>query len=120
MHAGLKKLKGRGYDVDQALHRMLDDEVFYLKLLKTFSTDQCIPALKKAMAENNYKKAFEAFHKLKGSAVTLGLTPVAESVSKVLEDLRTSPPGDSLQSHYLQARNAIDDCLHLLKETIDL
>lgn len=118
MHTGLKKLKGQGYDVDQALHRMLNDEVFYLKLLKTFSKDNNITVFKKAMSENNYAAAFEAAHKLKGSAATLGLTPIMPSLSKVLEDLRAEPPNGTLQIHFSQAQAAIDDCLHLLSETI--
>ena len=121
MHTGLKKLKGQGYDVDQALHRMLDDEVFYLTLLKTFSKDNNITVFMKAMSENDCAAAFEAAHKLKGSAATLGLTPIVSSLSKVLEDLRTESPDDvSLQIHYRQAQAAIDDCLHLLLETIEV
>lgn len=112
----LNIMRSQGYDVDNALHRMLDDESFYLKLLKTFFEDSNIPVLEKAMIEQDYTTAFEASHKLKGSAVTLGLTPIVASFSKILDDLRTSPPSPSLQSHYRQARTALYDCLHLLQD----
>lgn len=120
MHTGLKKLKSQGYDVNQALQRLLNDEVFYLTLLKKFSKDINISAFKKAMSEKDYTAAFEAAHKLKGSAATLGLTPVELSLSKVLEDLRADPAAASVQIHYIQAQTDIDRCLQLLLETIDV
>ena len=120
MHAGLKKLNDQGYDVTRALHRLLNDEVFYLSLLKKFSRDTNFSDFKKAMSEKDYAAAFEAAHKLKGSAATLGLTPVVLSLSKVLDDLRENPPASSVHTHYIQAQADIDDCLHLLLETINV
>ena len=120
MHTGLKKLKSQGHDVNPALQRLLNDEVFYLTLLKKFSRDINISAFKKAMSEKDYTAAFEAALKLKGSAATLGLTPVVLSLSKVLDDLRENPPASSVHTHYIQAQADIDDCLHLLLETINV
>ena len=91
-----KKLKGWGADPDAALHRMLGDEDFYLKLLREFACEQEVSDFELAVEARNYKEAFRLAHSMKGTAANLSLTPLYDALSVLVEDLRGGPVVDLL------------------------
>ena len=84
-------LENWGADTKAALHSMMDDEEFYVRLLKEFSENTEIEMLNTALEKEHYKEAFKIAHEMKGTVVTLGLKPLSKAVSKLVEDLRDIP-----------------------------
>lgn len=80
-----------GADTKTVLHSVMNDEAFYLKMLREFAENSKIDLLNHALEKENYKEAFALAHEIKGSAITLGLKPLYTSVSRVVEDLRGVP-----------------------------
>ena len=97
----IKDLRDQGCDTDGALARFLGDTEMYLDFLFKFTKEE----------------AFNAAHTLKGSAAALGLTPLYESVCKVVEDLRGLRDLDSLQEDYDEMRSAQQDFLKIMGGT---
>ncbi len=73
--------------------------------------------LLESLEKKDYQEAFNAAHTLKGSAAALGLTPLYESVCKVVEDLRGLRDLDSLQEDYDEMRSAQQDFLKIMGGT---
>ena len=72
----LEKLRAWGCDLDGALERFLGDE------------DESFDGLKEALAEDERKKAFDCAHTLKGVFANMGITPMFDTVEKIVEPLR--------------------------------
>ena len=83
--ASLEKL---GADVDNTLHRFMENEALYLKFLKKFQDDQSFSNIQKYLEEQNAEEVFKSAHTLKGVAANLGLDPVARYASDLTEMLR--------------------------------
>ena len=77
-----------GADVRGAMTRFLGDANLYAECIGMFMREESFPALGKALRDGECKKAFEAAHTLKGVAANLGLTPILETVNKLVEPLR--------------------------------
>lgn len=88
MEALLKKLQEYGADTKGAMERFLDDTELYEMCLVTFMKDEGFAGLEKALAEKAYDKAFDHAHTLKGVAGNLGLTPLFQAISDIVEPLR--------------------------------
>ena len=84
-------LEGWGADTKTALHGMMNDEEFYVRLLKEFAENTEIEALNNALDKENFKDAFSIAHDIKGTVATLGLKPLYKAIGKVVEDLRGVP-----------------------------
>ena len=85
----LEDLKQYGADVETGLARCINNEAFYLKMVKMALADLSGKnQLEKAMAEGDVKSAFEAAHSLKGVYGNLSLTPLFVPVSELTEILR--------------------------------
>lgn len=68
----------------------INNETLVLRFVKKFVDDQSFFDLKKALEEKDLKKAFVAVHTLKGLALNLSYTSLAEVSSKLTEYLRNS------------------------------
>ncbi|MBO4424227.1 MAG: Hpt domain-containing protein [Spirochaetales bacterium] len=90
----VEALREFGADVDSALIRCMNNEAFYLRLVRMAMDDPSVAALGNALEEGNLEKAFDEAHKLKGIMGNLSLTPVFEPVSELTELLRNRTPGD--------------------------
>ena len=101
----IKDLRDQGCDTDGALARFLGDTEMYFDMLL------------ESLEKKDYQEAFNAAHTLKGSAAALGLTPLYESVCKVVEDLRGLRDLDSLQEDYDEMRSAQQDFLKIMGGT---
>ncbi|MEF9983823.1 MAG: Hpt domain-containing protein [Oscillospiraceae bacterium] len=84
----LGKLSQWGCDVDGALERCVNDEEFYIDCLKSFMTDVNFEQLDFDLKNKDFVGAFEAAHSLKGVTANLGITPLFDSISVLVDRLR--------------------------------
>ena len=88
-------LKALGANTDEGLQRCMNNEMFYLRMVKmALSDDRGVKALEAAIGSGDVKAAFEAAHGLKGVLANLALTSCLEPVSELTELLRSGKPGD--------------------------
>ncbi|MBQ9015049.1 MAG: Hpt domain-containing protein [Firmicutes bacterium] len=81
-------LREIGVEPEDGLKRCLNDESFYLTLVKMIPGDQGFPKLQEALAAKDLDAAFEAAHALKGVLANLSLTPLQKPVEEITEFLR--------------------------------
>jgi len=84
----LDALRDFGADVKGGLERCMNNESFYLRLVKMALSDNNVDRLRESLASGDLDAAFEAAHALKGVLGNLSLTPVYEPVAEVTELLR--------------------------------
>ncbi len=77
-----------GCNVDDALARLLGDEELYIDCLESIQCDSAFYALGDALRAGDKELAFENAHTLKGVLGNLSLTPLAVTVSEMVEPLR--------------------------------
>ncbi len=97
----LEKLRAWGCDLDGALERFLGDEELYKNCLPMVAEDESFDGLKEALAADERKKAFDCAHTLKGVFANMGITPMFETVVKIVEPLRAGK-NDGLMSVYAE------------------
>jgi HPt (histidine-containing phosphotransfer) domain-containing protein len=90
----IDSLQEYGADVKSGLARCANNEGLYLRLVKIIVTELSTDALGEALRADDYSKAFEVAHKLKGGVGNLGLTPVADPLCEITELLRDRKPID--------------------------
>lgn len=73
---------------DEAIARMLGDWQLFWKLMRDFKNSRDVDLLSLLTRQGEYANAFQVAHSMKGSAVTLGLTPLADALSVMVEQLR--------------------------------
>lgn len=83
-----QQLIDSGLDVDGALHRLMENENLYIKLLGKFLSDNNYEELTARISEKDYKEAFHNAHTLKGVGANLGLAELTKAVEVVVEKLR--------------------------------
>lgn len=84
----LDKCRAYGADVDGTMERLLNDEELFEICLQSFTEDAGFAGLKSAVEAKDYKAAFEHAHALKDVAGNLGLTPLFQAISGLVEALR--------------------------------
>ena len=84
----LDQLKAFGADTETGLQRCINNEDFYLTLVKKALSDDSFDKLKEAIDTKDYDTAFEISHALKGVLANLALTPLADPVIETMELLR--------------------------------
>ena len=89
-----EKLKEYGADVGQGLARCANNEALYLRLVKICIDELASGALGEALDAEDYDRAFQIAHKLKGGVSNLALDPVSAPVSELTELLRGKGSGD--------------------------
>ena len=110
----LKRLNAAGCDVEDTLYRLLGDEELYVRLLEAFCRERSWEALELAVKSEDYTAAGEIAHSIKGSLVTLGLTPLVEEIKYLTEDLK--------KERYDALKRSLIDFLELaerLRETVE-
>ncbi len=60
-------------------------ESFYVKMLKNLANNQSLARLEEAFEKKDVEACFEASHDLKGMYATLGLTPLFQRCSDIVE-----------------------------------
>lgn len=90
----IEDLKNYGANIEEGLHRCMDNESFYLRLVKMIPDDPAFEKLYAAIGAGNLDAAFEAAHSLKGSTGNLALTPISAPVTEITELLRARTQTD--------------------------
>ena len=82
-------LEGYGANTKEGLSRCLNNESFYLKLVKKAAESDEFEKLQEAIGSGDLDRAFEIAHSLKGVTGNLSLTPVFQPVVEMTELLRS-------------------------------
>lgn len=107
-----EKLQSIGINTVEALERFMNDEDFYLKMLKKFEkTVEDTPVLE-YFESGETEKALKNAHTLKGVTGNFSMTALYEGYAEVVDLLRKEQIHD--------ARKTFDSILPLQKETIEL
>lgn len=81
-------LKENGVDVEATIRRFMGNEAMYQKFLGKFIDDQNYNSLGKYLEVKDYEEAYKCAHTLKGVTANLGLIPIQQVVSELVEELR--------------------------------
>lgn len=114
----MKSLKEWGADPEEAISRIMNNKLMFLRLLGKFADGNEKDKLLSAIAEKRYDDAFRAAHEIKGVTSTLSLTPLVRTISEVVEDLRCSSPPPQLTDHteqFLREAAVFDDMIQKYK-----
>ena len=90
----IEMLTAYGANTKEGLHRCMNNEDFYLRLVKTISGDASFQRLYDAVEAGDLAAAFEAAHALKGVLGNLSLTPMYELTCRMTELLRSRTETD--------------------------
>lgn len=90
----IEKLRTFGANADEGLHRCMNNEAFYLRLIDRAMQDNTIGQLKEAVEAGNLERGFELAHALKGTMGNLSLTPISRPVEEITELLRARTQTD--------------------------
>ena len=83
-----QQLEENGADVEATLKRFMGNDAIYLKFLGKFPNDPNYANLGSNMESGNFEEAYKCAHALKGVVGNLGLTPIFDNVSVLVEELR--------------------------------
>ncbi len=93
----IEDLKAYGANVEDGLHRCMDNEDFYLKMIDMALEGenlQKLDSLESKLGEKDMDGAFEMAHALKGVFGNLAITPIYEPLSEITEMLRDKSDAD--------------------------
>ena len=88
----IEKLREFSPDVDEGIRRCVNNEEFYLRMVKMALESEDIGKLKERFDAGDIKGAFACAHNLKGVFGNLSLTPIFKPVSELTELLRSREP----------------------------
>ncbi len=89
-----QQLEENGADVQATLNRFMGNDAIYQKFLGKFPNDPNYANLGTNIESGNYEEAYKCAHALKGVVGNLGLTPIYEAVSTLVEELRNKANAD--------------------------
>ncbi len=89
-----QQLEENGADVEATLNRFMGNDAIYQKFLGKFPSDPNYENLGTNIESENYEEAYKCAHALKGVVGNLGLTPIYEAVSTLVEELRNKANAD--------------------------
>ncbi len=94
-----QKLRDWGCAVDEALSRVVDDRELYRDCLIMFAEDEGFSTLGKQLDDKNLQGAFDTAHTIKGVSGNLGLTPIFDTISKIVEPLRIGKDTNTAENY---------------------
>lgn len=98
-----KQLEEGGADVETTLKRFMGNDAIYQKFLGKFPADPNYANLGINIEAGAFEEAYKCAHALKGVVGNLGLTPIYEKVSELVEEMRnkTSEEVDAARANAL-------------------
>lgn len=116
-----EKLEGMGMDVNTTVGRFMGNEALYLKFLNKFQNDQSVANIEQYIREQNAEEIFKSAHTLKGVAANLGLNPIAQRASDIVELFRgktqfADADTDKLDKTYAELQEIYQALMKLLAE----
>lgn len=105
----LSSLEELGVNTREGMGRCLNNEQFYLRLVKKSMEDENCEKLRDALEKNDLDAAFTLAHTLKGVYGNLALTPLFEIVNEMTELLRARTQTDysAMTSALIEKKNAL-------------
>ena len=85
----IDSLKAFGANTEEGMGRCLNNEAFYLRLVKMIPQDKNFERLYDCLGSGDLNGAFEAAHALKGALGNLSLTPIYNKAVEITELLRS-------------------------------
>lgn len=82
------KLQDNGVNVQEALDRIMNNEMFYDKFLKKFLQDTNYEKLKTALETGDHENGLDYAHTLKGVCGNLGMNELFELLKQMVDDYR--------------------------------
>lgn len=83
-----QQLEENGADVEATLKRFMGNDAIYQKFLGKFPADPNYANLGTNIEAGAFEEAYKCAHALKGVVGNLGLTPIFDKVSALVEELR--------------------------------
>jgi len=105
-----------GIDYEDTMRRFMGNIDMYLKFLNKLPADDNMSRLGEAVSAGDLDRAFEAAHTLKGVSGNLGLKPLYEAVSQIVEPLRRKESRDDYPMLVQQVRTAMSNMLDMVEE----
>ncbi|MDE6925070.1 MAG: Hpt domain-containing protein [Acetatifactor sp.] len=105
-------LEEMGMDVNNTVSRFMGKEELYLKFLSKFQTDQSVANIQQYISEQNVEEAFKSAHTLKGVAANLGLNPIAQHASDIVELFRGKTQFSEVDTDRLSVLNGELKTIH--------
>ena len=90
----IEDLKAYGADTKEGLNRCMNNETFYIRLVKMIPGDPNFQKLYDAVEKGDLDAAFDAAHAIKGSTGNLSLNPIFNPISEITELLRAKTEAD--------------------------
>lgn len=84
----IESLKAFGANTEEGMSRCLNNEAFYLRLVRMIPQDRNFNRLYESIDSGDLSGAFEAAHALKGASGNLSLTPLYNKAVEITELLR--------------------------------
>ena len=89
-----QQLEECGADVETTLKRFMNNDAIYQKFLGKFPNDPNYANQGTKQEARAFEEAYKCAHALKGVVGNLGLTPIYEKVSTLVEELRNKAAED--------------------------
>ena len=112
MEEKLDKLRQLGCDADGAIARFMDDRAVFLECFACTLDDPTLGQLGEALSKKDCEAAFHCAHKLKGVYANMGLTPLLDECTAIVEPLRCGAYSDELLTRY----NKMTELMQKLKQ----
>lgn len=109
----LDKLNLYGMDVPSTMARFGGNEALMMRFLLGFPNDKTMDSLRQAMATGDMEAIKVGAHSLKGLSGNLGLTPLFEVSSQMMNALRSNEECD-VDALYSAVENEYDKALKLI------
>ena len=107
-------LKAAGVNIEEALSRLMNNEVLLKRLLLKFKEDKNFTELEQAVLEKRYEDAFHCAHTLKGVAGNLGLEKLMNADIAVVEKLRCQN-SEGLEEELNKVREAYTQVMEIIE-----
>jgi len=114
MNQLIESLRQEGCDVDSALAICMDREDFYVRMLKMLADDKQMERLRLAVENRDSREIFEASHALKGMFANLGLTPLIQRNTPLVEESRRGGVEDA-EANYQKLKEEYDRIVFLIR-----
>lgn len=95
----INQLREMGCEMDSTMKRFMNDQEFYIECFDKFVNDREIEQLREVLDTKNVQQAFDYAHQLKGTLSNLGLIPVLDQLSEIVEILRAGS-WDGIEQQY--------------------
>lgn len=90
MQSCLDVLRDNDVDVDNAVDRLMGNDNLYLEFIKRLPEELHLATIREALAQQDADPFHFHLHNLKGFAINLGITEIADAAQAALTEFRAS------------------------------